>query len=88
MFWFLLQIQGFNSARAWRGSDLEYALLGEDFRFVQKIVKQEGGVLRVLAPVQKDLPLGGGTYVEIWLPAVPNFEDFQNGDDAFLGTEP
>lgn len=51
-----LSTKGFNSARAWRGSDLEYALLGEDFRFVQKIVKQEGGVLRVLAPVQKDLP--------------------------------
>lgn len=45
-------------------------------QFVQEIVKELGGVLRVLSPrVQNGLPGGDGTYVEIWLPAVPTFEN-------------
>jgi signal transduction histidine kinase len=74
--WFL-HTQGCGSVPTWRGTDLEDGVLGEDFQFVQDIVEQLGGVLRVLSPrVQNGLPDGGGTYVEIWLPTLLNFEDY------------
>ncbi|KAG0584178.1 hypothetical protein KC19_3G190900 [Ceratodon purpureus] len=64
------------SVPTWRGTDL-HGVLGEDIQFVQNIVERQlGGVLRVLSPrVQNGLPDGGGTYIEIWLPGVPNFKD-------------
>jgi len=75
-FWFL-HTQGRDLVPAWRGTDLEDALLGEDIQFVQDIIEQQlGGVIRMLSPrVQNDLADSGGTYIEIWLPAVGNFED-------------
>ena len=73
--WFLYT-QDCGSVPTWRGTDL-HRVLGEDIQFVQNIVERQlGGVLRVLSPrVQNGLPDGGGTYIEIWLPGVPNFED-------------
>lgn len=67
-----------DSAPAWRGTDLEDRLLGGDIQFVQDIVEQQlGGVIRMLYPrVHNSLPGGGGTYTEIWLPAVANLEEF------------
>ncbi len=76
-FW-SLHTQGRESVPAWRGTDLEDGLVGGDIQFVQDIVEQQlGGVIRMLYPrIQNDQPDGGGTYIEIWLPAVPNFEDY------------
>lgn len=69
--------QGRDSVPAWKGTDLKDRVLEEDVQFVQHIIEQElGGVIRMLSPrVQNDLADGDGTYVEIWLPAVPNFDD-------------
>jgi len=66
-----------DSVPSWRGTDLDEALLGEGVQFVQDIVEQQlGGVIRMLSRVQNDRADGGGTYIEIWLPAVPKVEDF------------
>lgn len=78
-----MELQDRDSAPAWRGTDLEDGLLGGDIQFVQDIVEQQlGGVIRMLYPrVHNSLPGGGGTYIEIWLPAVANIEEFMVIED-------